>query len=442
MDTTSVVIDDLLDPVSADQPAGADLRWTAEWDRIKEARRADDGLVPGNWAKKESKAADWRLVLELALPVLRERSKDLQVAMWVAEANLKLRGFPGLREGLRLTRELLARYWDKGLYPPLEDGPQDRAGPLQWLNGKLVDSIVTVPITARADQGQDYSLLDLKDARDIGSESNWKTEDGIVDEKKKKAFEAAIAHGHISMDMFRRAVKETKRADYEKFYAEFQECYDEFAALEKTVDEKFGDAAPGLADFRSTLRELQQEISSILDEKRAAEPGPAPVAVTGAAAATDTGSARAGGSAPVVVRFPLALPQVQGTEPAARGSWQEAEMLVRSGQIDKGLAQMTQLAASETNGRHRFMRKLLLAEICLASNRERLGRLILEELAEQIDKYQLESWESSELVGTVWTRLYGLYKSGGGGSADADRAEKLYERLCRLDPWQALACAQ
>src|SRR5258708_32330852 len=100
---------------------------------------------------------------------------------------------------------------------------------------------------------------------------------------------------------------------------------------------------------------------------------------------------------------------------------------------------MTRVAAAETSGRDRFQRKLLLAEVCLTSNRDRLARSILEELAEQIDKFQLESWESSELISSVWTRLYRLYKQES-GSSDLDRAGKLYERLCRLDPWQALGC--
>ena len=100
---------------------------------------------------------------------------------------------------------------------------------------------------------------------------------------------------------------------------------------------------------------------------------------------------------------------------------------------------MIRLAAAETSGRDRFQRKLLLAEVCLASKRERLARSILEELAEQIDKLQLEAWESSELISGVWTRLYRLYKQGD-DSSDHDRAAKLYERLCRLDPWQALSC--
>ncbi|MGH9694156.1 MAG: type VI secretion system ImpA family N-terminal domain-containing protein, partial [Bryobacteraceae bacterium] len=66
MATAALVIDTFLDPIPSEPPCGKDLRWTAEWDRIKEARRADDGLDAGKWAKKERKAANWRLVEEIA----------------------------------------------------------------------------------------------------------------------------------------------------------------------------------------------------------------------------------------------------------------------------------------------------------------------------------------------------------------------------------------
>ena len=115
-------------------------------------------------------------------------------------------------------------------------------------------------------------------------------------------------------------------------------------------------------------------------------------------------------------------------------------MLIRSGQVDQGLEQMRRLAANETSGRSRFQRKLLLAEACLPNRRERLARLILEELAEQIDKFQLDQWENSELISAVWTNLYRLYRQG--DASDSERADKLYERLCRLDPWQALGCGE
>src|SRR5437879_1583719 len=163
-------IDDLLDPILPEQAAAADMRWSPEWDRIREARRADDELDAGQWTKRERKVSDWRLVRDLATEMLRERSKDLQLAMWLTEANIKLHGFAGLRDGLRIARELMVRYWDNGLFPPMEEGPEDRAGPLQWLSDKLVDSITAIPITAREDQGEDFSLVELKDARRVGSE--------------------------------------------------------------------------------------------------------------------------------------------------------------------------------------------------------------------------------------------------------------------------------
>lgn len=143
----------------------------------------------------------------------------------------------------------------------------------------------------------------------------------------------------------------------------------------------------------------------------------------------------------MVLRFPLSLSGLQETSSVAGSSWHEAEQMIRSGQLEKGLSEMTRLAAAETNGRRRFQRKLLLAGVCLSSKRERLARLILEELAEQIDKFQLEQWESSELIASVWIELYRLYKRAG-DSSDGEKADKLYERLSRLDPWQALGCTE
>src|SRR6185369_12960916 len=206
------------------------------------------------------------LVEELASGMLRNRSKDLQLALWLTEAGIKRHGFPGLRDGLRLTRELLVRYWDHGLYPPMEDGPEDRAGPFEWLNNKLVDSIAAIPITVREDGGPDYSLIELQDARRVGSESSYLDPYGEIDAAKKKAYDANLAQGHISLDMFDRAVAVTKRARYEDFSSDYQQTLEEYQALEKVIDEKFGDVAPNLAVCRNTLNEIRQEVSVILEK--------------------------------------------------------------------------------------------------------------------------------------------------------------------------------
>jgi len=138
------------------------------------------------------------------------------------------------------------------------------------------------------------------------------------------------------------------------------------------------------------------------------------------------------------MRFSLPFP-TQPDQSSSAGSWNEAEQLIRSGEIEKGLAEMTRLAAGETTGRSRFHRKLLLAQICIETQRDKVARSILEELAEQIDKFQLENWESSELIAGVWSRIVRIYRQTDESELQ-DRAAKYYERLCRLDPWQALKC--
>src|SRR5262245_22833479 len=336
--------EELLDPISIDQPAGADMRWTSDWDRIREARRADDDLDTGKWTKRERKIADWDLVQDLCTTMLRERSKDLQLALWLTEANIKLQGFAGLRDGLYITRELTLRYWDQGLYPTMEDGPEDRAGPFEWLSNKLVDSIVAIPITTRDDQGRDYSFIDLQDARRVGSEANCKTPDGEIDPRKKKAYDQAIAEGHVSMEMFGAAVRASKRHGYEKLNAHFQQTYDEFKALEKVIDEKFGDVAPNVASCRTALSEIRQAVIDILDQKRREEPdapappppGPTPNHVSQEPMQTAT--------LPSNVHW-SSSPAINESVIDAPNSWQEAESLIRAGQVDQGLLEMTRLAA-------------------------------------------------------------------------------------------------
>lgn len=438
-----VDIDGLLEPISSSQPAGEDLRWTAEWDRVKEARRADDGLPSGNWDKKEKKISDWRLVRDLSTAMLQKRSKDLQLALWMTEASVKLEGFAGLRHGLHLTRELMVRFWDNDLFPPMEDGPRDRSGPFEWMNEKLVDSVLHVPIT-RSVNGDDFNVLQLREARSVGSISGWKDADGYVDTDKKKVFDKALAEGRRSMDMFRQALSETKREAYEALASDCLAAYQEFKALEKVIDEKFIDEkqsdesrrhiGPSLKDFRSAMDEIQKEVLDCLAEKRRQEPD------TPLLTATEADGVAGTKADSITIRVPLTGANASAPLTGSHSSWQEAERLIRAGQVDAGLSEMIRLAAGETSGRSRFQRKFLLAEICLVSNRARLARTVLEELAEQIDKFQLEAWEASDVVGGVWTRLYQIYNSG--TSSDKDRAAKLYDRLCRLDPWQALACAE
>ena len=90
---------------------------------IREARREDDpGLPQGVW-ERELKRADWDKALSLSLGVLRERSKDMQVAGWACEAALMRYGFGSLPGGLRMIAGLCSGFGD-GLHPQPEGSDQ------------------------------------------------------------------------------------------------------------------------------------------------------------------------------------------------------------------------------------------------------------------------------------------------------------------------------
>jgi len=432
MPTPRVISDELLVPISADKPAGGDLRATQEWVDLRKARPnplevADKGI----WEPVEASNSGWALLKQLASEALQRRSKDLQIAIWVLEANIRLHRFAGLRDGLWLIRELLLRFWDTGLYPLIPDGEVDsRCGPLEWLNEKMADVIRQIPLTVRKGDGEDYALVHYR--------------------------ETQRPQRTLTLDEFNAAVGLTPRAEYELIWEDFQQADAELKILEQVIEEKVTgsfislnaqqfatpeearkaalDIVPLATESRAALEEIKTLLNRILRKKRQDEPDqPAAATPGGEASAPAQGNVEA----PKIGSFPGS-----GVTALPDGSWQNAENLVRTGQIDKGLAEMTRLAAAEPNGRARFQRKLLLAEICWSTKRERLARTILEELAEQIDTFKLEAWESPALIGAVWSRLYRCYKDEKAGTADPDKAATFFLRLCRLDPWQALACGE
>src|SRR5579863_4222929 len=110
--------DELIQPISATTPCGRDLRYEPIFSQILEARRADDELEAGAWEKAEGrKAAEWDKAADLVLEAIRTSTKDLRLTCFLTEAAIHLDGFTGLRDSLRLSKELLYRFWDQGLFP-------------------------------------------------------------------------------------------------------------------------------------------------------------------------------------------------------------------------------------------------------------------------------------------------------------------------------------
>jgi type VI secretion system protein ImpA len=153
---------DLLKPIHEAAPCGEDLSFSAEFDQIAESRREDDPtLSQGEWVTS-LKTADWPGVASSCQNLLRERTKDLRLAMWLTEAWAMTRGHEGLHEGLSLCLALSQQHW-ADLHPQPDEGDQgQRTGNIAWLLQRLVWLSPTRPI-ARSRQGSvSFSLQDWR----------------------------------------------------------------------------------------------------------------------------------------------------------------------------------------------------------------------------------------------------------------------------------------
>src|SRR5947209_19126749 len=105
----------LLAPIPGTDPAGAPL--APELRRKLEEKRKD--INPDQFAsddpRRPEKAtpADWPGIVELAQQYLAGTSKDLLLAARLTEGLVKLHGFGGLRDGLRLMRRMVEECWDR-----------------------------------------------------------------------------------------------------------------------------------------------------------------------------------------------------------------------------------------------------------------------------------------------------------------------------------------
>jgi type VI secretion system protein ImpA len=278
---------DLLTPIPGADPAGADLRYDPVYDKIKEARTQDDDAPQGDW-QRERKTADFALVIKLASEALAGRSKDLQLAAWLTEAQLRREGFAGLLEGLNLLRSLLDDFWD-GLHPPIEDGdPELRAAPLAWVGYSLATVVRSVPLS-RA--GHDF--FKYKESRAVGFEA-----DAQGDQKLLQTRQAAIADGKLTGEEFDKGFEATPKIWYKSLSADVNGCLQSLEALDTLSRERFGgDAAPSFAKLQEGLVEVQRVVRQLLARKLELDPDPPEPAATAAPEVASPGAADPGGHA-------------------------------------------------------------------------------------------------------------------------------------------------
>ena len=396
MSISRTIDERILNPISEEKPSGVDLRALKDWVEIRKARpNLNDLADKRDWQPANPVTTDWSTYKDMVESALCNKSKDLELGIFLTDACTRLYGFAGIRDGMWAVRGLLVGFSDKGLYPlPEGDDLEARYGKLDWLNEKLAEVTREIPITMRPTPGVNYSL-------------NYRDE-------------SLRPNGMITMAEFESAVSAGSKEQYEALHNEIEEARAEFDQFEQVVNEQFGPDALSFTNAKQTLEECRAAISSILRKKGGTTSDPAGGSHLFAFTGSNLGNAGSLGE-----------------------SWADAERMVREGDIDRALSAMAAIAAAEPNGRVRFQRKLLLAEICLQTGRRRLAKSILEELNELIEKHNLTAWETSDLIGAVWARLVRCYNDkNGDDNSSPEKAMEFFLKLSRLDPWQALSVSE
>jgi type VI secretion system protein ImpA len=314
----------LLAPISADHPEGVDLRAdpspVSDYYVIKDARNkaaaAERKISQGD---TEELPPDWRTVVERGTKAISEKSKHLEVATYVVEGLLRQNGYAGLRDGFRLARELVEKYWDK-LYPlPDDEGPdrmESRVGHLAGLNdGEGVSSLLVrlnlVPITGVTSVGE-FTLGNHREAT-----LTSKISDSKLREKK-------IAAGALSMDTFLKAIDETPPSFYVNLVQDLTQCVDEFNKLSTALKERCDGQEPPSSNIRSAL---EKTIDTIKDLVRNKLPAAGTPDAAGEAPA-DGAAAGADGAKPGTPGVPIDV--IQNREDAFRNLLKVADYFRRT----------------------------------------------------------------------------------------------------------------
>lgn len=121
------LLDEVREPISPANPCGDDVTYDETFQRVKAVidmgssaggRIDHEKLVEGEGGSisEQTDGANYAAMIEDCRVILREKSKDLRVAAYLAVGLLEVKGIVGVAEGLRIVETLVDTYWED-LYP-------------------------------------------------------------------------------------------------------------------------------------------------------------------------------------------------------------------------------------------------------------------------------------------------------------------------------------
>jgi len=238
------IVEDLLEPFEGENRAGKDVSDDSDYYEIGQLRdqrtargRSDPGPQP---------------IVDLATKILSEESKNLYVALWLAESMLDLEGLAGFRSGLGVVHGVLDRFWEHAF--PKEE--EDRRDALDFLNTNVKPRLDLLKLT---DEG--HTLFQYE---------KWA---GI----KKDSFggEGEVKEGEPHASNFEEAFQDTGKARYKEMVADLNGCHEWLTMLTAMSEERFTvKIKPHYGKLKTELERSGRALEALLSKKLETDPDP------------------------------------------------------------------------------------------------------------------------------------------------------------------------
>lgn len=248
-DLVGVPVQALLEDIEHNPPYGVDLKLNGVYSAINKERKADDPSLPmGQW-KHDLNMANWDEVSRIAVDALSKKSKDLQIAIWLLEAQIHKHGFSAIAPCIHFIHRLTEKYWD-GLYPQIEDEAVDleyRTNLIIWVNSKLQPIVKQLPITLTRND-QVFSWADWEMATQY--------EQLPPDQKKE------LGEDFIQTNSIVTAIIATHIDFYKSLFVQLELALQAIDEYGNYLDELLGNEAPPLNSLRSLISDIYATLYS------------------------------------------------------------------------------------------------------------------------------------------------------------------------------------
>ncbi|MBL8695627.1 MAG: type VI secretion system protein TssA [Planctomycetes bacterium] len=299
-------IQELLEPIPGDAPGGKDHSGHPEFltlqaDVKKQRKEMQDRAINAELAARGEQelpvesGPTWKKIRDQADRLLRNRTKDLESALYWTEAGVETDGFVGLADGLGLLNGILEKFWD-GCFPALSsDGDDFR----RWSKLLALESLG--PILDR------QMLLQAKgvDGPIPISYYQWKLSSGRVKRPSGMTPEASKIFDDRVREvetLWEQASKGASLDDLKSRLAVLDRCVSNLDALETTASAKFRppeteDDVRSFPKLRADVESCRRVIAEIVESRGGSAAGAAP-AEAGDSMSNESGGAAGGAAAP------------------------------------------------------------------------------------------------------------------------------------------------